>query len=160
MNCNWELAKATLWPGKAFPKAEEKETKKIIKSYLINETDPYKAYLELCQRILLVFKRVTRRGPVIRETPSEYFNPGNGSGFALSAPWFAAIQQNRGSDPLHEHAIKAFCEAILDMTEDPCEEIFCFWLNWFRNREASAEYRLFYSCRIKTNSTNPLNQAS
>ncbi len=153
VKCAWQLAKVSLWMGQQLPRREEIKAQGTIKSFISNQADPYKGYLEMCQRILLVHKELTQsRDHVIKESSSRYFNPYNESGFVLSVNLFAELQQRRLIEPLHNIELKAFCEAILDMAEDPDEEIFCYWLNWFGERDAVIEPDLFYSSCRKTNS--------
>lgn len=144
--CAWELSKTSIWLRSTFPLKEELIAKKFIRQYISNQADRYEAYLEFCQRILLLHKQIMKVRGFIPGAPSRFFDPYNAAGFAVSLDLFLKVQHNRLQWPLFNHAMKAFCEALLDMREEACEEVFHYWINWFRERNALEEYSLFYSC--------------
>lgn len=138
----WALSIIIFWPVSVFSEEEIKKTKKHIRQFLINAADPYKAYLEYCQRILLMRQYLLDNdGATIPELPSHWLQARHG--FPISAIWFKTLQRVRTALPLYKHDMKALAEAVLEMTEDPTASNFNYWISWFKARNANDELMMF-----------------
>lgn len=140
----WILAIICLWPNQNLSNQESAEGKLQLRRLILNTHNPYLAYLECCQRILLCRKRLSADPCYgISSGPADWFNPDNPNGYRQSEAWFQAMQQQRIKKPLYRHSMKAFCEAILDMTEEPDTGNFQYWINWFIRHTAYDELLCF-----------------
>lgn len=139
----WILAMISLWPTSTYSAIEIFETKKCIRRFLVSVIDPYIAYKEFCQRILLTRKyQLDNPAQAISEIPTIWFHS-NKNGFLLSSVWFNSLQQIRSKLPLHKLEMKALAEAILEMAEENSPNNFHYWITWFKERNAPDELMLF-----------------
>jgi hypothetical protein len=144
VNTAWLLASGRLWPCSTFSDKEEQTSKKILRNFITQVMDPYQGYLEICQRVLLTEKQVRSvSGYTIYKRPSRWLNSDSKRGFGISRHWFEELQAKREKDPLYGHALRAFCEAILDMAEEPGCKNYNYWMTWFSKQSALEEHLVF-----------------
>ncbi|MEP7107654.1 MAG: hypothetical protein ABI760_06715 [Ferruginibacter sp.] len=137
VNTAWVLSIRCLWPSTRFSVKDCSDANKFIRGFIINETDPYKAYMEYCQRVLLAERQLIYDPCYkINPVPVEWFNSSNRNGFIQSLEWFQKLKQIRIKRPLYKQAMKTFCEAILDIVEVPTIDNFNYWLTWFKEKDA------------------------
>ena len=96
--------------------------------------NPYDAYTELCQRILLA-----RRMHIKSRIPAYWFK----KHFDETVPLYQTMLKKRKADPLYMHSLKWLAEAILDICENPDTGDVRYWMNWFRNNNATNEIKVF-----------------
>jgi hypothetical protein len=149
VNAAWVLSITCLWPFTCFSEKEMEEGKKHIRRFMINEADPYKAYMEYCQRILLLTKQRIH-GPCHVIPQDDFFHPLNKNGFTQTEGLFKQLQHDRTKFRLYRQELKALSEAILDIAEEPDLENFHYWVSWFLSHFAYSEYTLFHSWIEKT----------
>ena len=144
VNTAWLLAITCLWPCSVFTAKEQRDTKKYIRRFINNVANSYLAYQELCQRILFAHQISMHSGQYsVSEFPTHWFKSSNKNGFAATSAWFQQLQQKRKKHPLLLHTITAFCEAILDMAEEPGSTNFNYWMLWFSRQTANEESMVF-----------------
>ncbi len=146
----WQFAVTCLWPARQFSEIEIKITRFRIRQMIANSADRFNAYLEFCQQVLLFrYYSISSRGRVSIPSPCQWIT---GSGLTTSKLFFRSVQQRRLGEPLFMHVQKGLCEAVLEVTENNSEEMIAYWENWFRERNARPELRLFilYAAKFST----------
>ena len=97
----WSIAKASLF---YFHNYNEKDMNKIkgpIIRFLSLAHDPYLAYLEFGQRIILAHEYMNRyRGGRLCTNAIEWFRPGNRQGFAKTKSMYKLLMKKRKEQPL------------------------------------------------------------
>jgi hypothetical protein len=134
IEATWQIAYTALWNGDILSSAEISTCKKLIKTYLLQGEDLQRAYAELAQRIMLARIDVQSFPGRTVPMPSEWFNVNNENGFQGTKSLFAKLQFRRLSMPLYKIELKAFCEAVMEMTEEPTARNFHYWREYFIER--------------------------
>lgn len=138
----WHITYTALWNGTDFSTAEINEAKQFIKNFLQQE-NPEKAYSELVQRVLLARQYILSHPGTYAPFPSQWFSPENKNGFTGTLRWFLSLQVSRKSIPAYKQALKAFPEAILEITQSQKAADFHYWRSWFSNQNAQNLLNLF-----------------
>ena len=150
VNMAWQLATSCLWPHTAISHRHTAMAKQHIRRLLLYAADPYMAYLEFGERILL-----TRQGGSGHKThamsasPGSWLHPGNKKGYAASVALFRDMPACRKTIAGYRPEFKALPEALLEMAEAPFKNNFNYWAAWFNERQAYGECILFYCCCSK-----------
>src|SRR5688500_7545698 len=126
----WLLARTILWPSATFSMMEVDNTNKALRSVLLNSTDPFKKYLEVCQQVILYNEYIEAYNIEVLTTPTHWLQSRNG--YCLSELLFASLLKVRTCLPIYRLEIKALGEAVLELIEEPHIGTFRFWTQWFR----------------------------
>jgi len=147
----WNIAYTSLWNTEIFSKEEIKFARSWIKNFIMNTPDPYNAYLEFCQRVLMARRVAIDNQYTYIPAPTWYFSTGNAKGFAGTGPWFEKLMYYRKSFPLYRHQWKVLPEAILSMYEDNSASNFHYWRTWFIVRHFQSTVNVFLAtlCNMK-----------
>jgi hypothetical protein len=141
----WNLCSTALWNDSEFSDKEKDEARNIIKQYLAQATDPYKAYLAFCERVLLARQYIHRyaRSSSYLPLPTEWLDQNNMSGFTGTKKWYERLLSVRASLPVYKIENKALAEAVLEMSEEPSADNFVYWRRYFIEKGASGLLQLF-----------------
>ncbi len=145
VNTAWNFAYTALWNTVVLSKSEISTAKAIIREYLLSSKTPLKAYKSFCQRVLLARQYVSSQPGRYIPIPSIWLDKKNETGFAGTKEWYRNILAVRRSLPNYKTELKAFSEAILEMTEDPSAQNFIYWRNYFIEKRVPGLLTLFLS---------------
>jgi hypothetical protein len=120
-----------------------KTAKEMIKQMLVSSKTPVKTYKAFCQRVLLARQYVNSNPNRYIPLPTIWLDTENPTGYAGTQIWFDNIQDIRASLPNYKTELKAFAEAILEMSEEPTTENFQYWRNYFIDNKATGLLTLF-----------------
>lgn len=139
----WILLAVSLGPSTIYDKPTEKMAKAFIRAFMSADKDPYKAYAEFCQRILMARRFIDQNPDYdFNSTIPHWLDPRNHHGFAGTAGWFEKLAEKRKADPIYLLELKAFPEALLELSEEPASANFHYWADWFLERGAHDQYLL------------------
>ena len=142
-NCTLQLAIAALWPNIVLPSQEDTAARHIITNRLLQAVDPYKQYLEICQRILLSREElVCNSGYRISSSPSFYLLSDK-SGYFETASWYEELLELQKTKPVFKLSFRALAESVLEIAEESTPDNFCYWTNWFKENNLGDELMLF-----------------
>lgn len=149
----WQLTLNSLWPHMDDAVMDKQHVKKIIRKRITGD-DPYKAYLQFCERILLCWKVIAEEYAFGQtETPIDWFDPKNLNGFKASEIFYKMFKKSRQRNPSAYQELSALAEAILEMAEVPLRANFNYWKNWFAENYYYDEYVLFYMCCVRNSNS-------
>ena len=144
----WSIAQAVLFSGQLYTQKEKQKILMHIRSFLLSSHDPYQAYLEFCQRIMLARHYTYRNSNgLLYHHPARWFRQGYSIGFDKTKPMYERLIKRRKKDPLWKKEWKALAEAIHEMHESPTCCVFLYWQKWFLNNNASAELNILRHLR-------------
>lgn len=130
------------WSCTGYHPRQVSKAKSYIRRILLQSYDPYKAFIEFCQRIMLFREHMIENEEV---SPGVYISTwlNEEDGYLGTESLFQELEKERIKTPLYKIELKGLAEAIFDMAEDPTEDNFNFWLNWLRLKLACNEICLF-----------------
>jgi hypothetical protein len=140
---SWQIAYTALWNGEQFSATEKERAQELIRDFIKQQPNPRKAYTELAQRVLLARQYILTHPGTYAPLPSQWFSPANKNGFSGTHRWYAALEETRIARPLYKQVIKAFPEAILEITQSANARDFHYWRNYFAEQNAQATLNLF-----------------
>ena len=131
------LSMISLWPNADLPAKEMITLKEAIRRFLLSAEDPYKQYIAFCERMLMNLQPPSRQpGKKLRPMPSVWLQDNNDLLCdAPNDPWLPENTRHL----FQRRKNRALAEAVLEMLEAPSEDIFNYWINWFRIRKAADE---------------------
>jgi len=141
----WNVAQTALWNTSTFSNKEVQEAKEWIGFYFLNSKDLYKAYSVFCQRVLLARQYISRSSNRYVPLPSIWLNPENETGFIGTRNWYEQVMTVRESLPNHKQELKAFGEAIWELSQEPTGVNFHYWRNYFVEAGTNGLLNLFLS---------------
>ena len=142
-SAGWSIAKASLFYLHNYNENEMEKITGFINRSLSNANDPYLAYLEFCQRILLAHEYLKRfKGGTLSTHALIWLRSGKGMGFGKTKQLYNKLLKIRKTKPLWKKEWKELAEAVLDLVEGPLRENFEYWVNWFRERRAQEEINM------------------
>lgn len=141
----WNVAQTALWNTSIFSKKEVEEAKEWISFYFLNSKDLYKAYSVFCQRVLLARQYITNSTNRYVPLPSVWLNPENENGFVGTRSWYEQVITIRESLPNHKMELKAFGEAVWELSQEPSTSNFHYWRNYFIEAGTNGLLNLFLS---------------
>jgi hypothetical protein len=118
-------------------------SKKLVKEFIAANKDSYKGYLAFIQRVLLTRQYITTNAGRFVPLPSFWLDKNNANGFTGTREWFEQLQSVRSSVPSHKIELKAFAEAILEMSEERTCRNYQYWRNYFIERKTPGLLNLF-----------------
>ena len=136
----WSCAKAIIFYRHNYTEEELQKIKPQIRNFLLATTDPFKNYLEFCQRLLLARKHITNDQLA---SPANWFSPACNNGFYQTGRAYKALLKQRENHPLCRKEWKALAQAILEMHETPEISVFTYWEKWFLLNKNYEELRTF-----------------
>lgn len=142
-NTAWTFAYSVLWNSTQFSSKEIQAAKEKITAYLRLATDPRKAFLIFCQRVLLARFLHYPVADDCMPLPSDWLDRTNKKGFAATKQWYNNIKMLRESLPQFQYELKALAEAVLEFGEEPTGKNFRYWKSYFTERQASGLLQLF-----------------
>jgi hypothetical protein len=131
VNNAWLCAYASLWKTAAFSEKEIAKTKALINTCLTAVGDPEKAYGIFCQRVLLTQEYLHRHPNAFVPLPSRWLDRNNLNGFAGTKKWMERLLEQRAALPQFKIELKAFGEALLELSAEPSISNFLYWKNYF-----------------------------
>lgn len=143
VNTAWNFAYSSLWNNVQFSSKEIREAKEKISEYFELAKLPRKAFLSFCQRVLLARQYVNSAKGRYLPLPSTWFNKENGYGFAGTKEWYWEIKNIRTSLPSYKEELKALAEAVLEYSEEPTNNNFHYWRNYFIEKGTPGLLTLF-----------------
>jgi len=145
INAAWSVAHTALWNTSLFSNKEMQEAKEWIGLYLINSKDLYKAYSIFCQRVLLARQYISNGNNRYVPLPSVWLNPEYEKGFVGTRNWYEEMMVIRESLPNHKLILKAFAEAVWEVSQEPTADNFHYWRTYFIEAGANGLLNLFLS---------------
>ena len=138
------FACVTVFRTHPFDEATAIQIGRTIASLFRNCNNPYDAYIEFCQRLLLALdeqpllfrKMQLSKGALLWLRLHD-------EGYALTESMYQQLLEKRKRNALFKLKWKALAEAVLEITEEQSQERFEYWITWFRKRHASHELFLF-----------------
>ena len=117
-------------------------TKEHFRKMLLNVYDPYRRYMEICQRLML-YKEQYCKFQIINPAlkPGEWLTAS--TGYPVTAFLLKCLNNMRKKQPRYRYELKGFTEALLEIGEQPTEENYTFWKQWFTHRGAERELAIF-----------------
>ena len=143
VNSAWNFAFTALWNNSVFSKAEIATAKESITEFLAAFKDKEKGYSIFCQRVLLARQYVTAKLNRFIPLPSIWLDKNNASGFAGTKEWYNNIKAVRTSLPNFKTELRAFAEAVLEISQDPTNANFHYWRNYFIEKKTAGLLSLF-----------------
>jgi len=114
--------------------------------FILSSPDPYNAFSEMCQRVLLVRNWLDQNQRFkLPADMRKFLDHRNPYGVIASQRWFQKMQLRRRKEPLYLFNMKTFPEAVLEMATEPNREIFGYWYQWFLEHEADETFLLAQS---------------
>ncbi|MEP7374714.1 MAG: hypothetical protein ABI675_15065 [Chitinophagaceae bacterium] len=142
INSAWLFAYSVLWNNMIFSKGEIADSKKHIGEWLKGRNTE-KAFVNLCQRIILARLNVKSLNSDFLSLPSLWFDPENPEGFAVIKEWLDEIRTIRRSLPGFKVELKALSEAVLEFSGEPTSENYEYWRNYFIEKQEPVLLNLF-----------------
>ncbi len=139
----WNFAYTALWNSIVFSNQETQAAKTMIKNIINSSKTPVKTYKSFCQRVLLARQYVNNNPNRYIPLPTIWLDHENLTGYAGTESWYQNIQDIRASLPNYKNELKAFAEAILEMSEEPTTQNFQYWRNYFIDNKATGLLGLF-----------------
>jgi hypothetical protein len=141
-NIAWQIAYTSLWNGAVFSNEEINNTKKAITHFLQQGT-PLKQYAALAQRIILARHYILSHPGTYAPFPTQWFAQENKKGFAGTEKWLQTIEAQRQKMPTCKQALKAFPEAVLEVSQSQSANDFHYWRSYFAQQNAQGLLNLF-----------------
>lgn len=139
----WNFAYTALWNSTVFSTQEKRAAKAMIEEIISAGKTPLKNYKAFCQRVLLARQYVNANPNRYIPLPTIWLDQENLTGYAGTASWYENIQDIRVSLPNYKTELKAFAEAILEMSEESTAANFQYWRNYFIDNKATGLLGLF-----------------
>ncbi|MEO6129994.1 MAG: hypothetical protein ABIP30_16715 [Ferruginibacter sp.] len=140
----WELAKKCCWPQKTFDEKMNRSMINHIAFLLALEIDPYAGYQNCCNNILEKFMQ-KENDPGISATERKQQD------CIFWMKLFDTTTEINFSKPAFKSALP---QALLEMLEEPDEQILFYWRNWFAARNKKREGKLLKTILTALNSCN------
>lgn len=131
----WLFAYSTLWNNHEFSTIEKSEAKYYIKEWITGTKKPLKAFTNFCQRIILARQNIKSLNTDFLTLPSLWLDKENPEGYASTKDLLDEIKALRHSLPGFQIEIKALAEAVLEFAEEPTNENFTYWRNYFNEKD-------------------------
>lgn len=141
----WQITYTALYNGEQFSATEIEKAKELIAEYIRQQTNPVKAYAQLVQRVLLARNYIHSHPGTYAPPPATWFCPANKKGYTGTAQWFTMLEQTRAAMPLYKQALKAFPEAIVEVTSSGKAADFHYWRSYFAQLGDQPLLNLFLS---------------
>jgi hypothetical protein len=140
----WTFANVCLFYNQHFYDHELKRVRGQIYRFISNTNNPYDAYMEFCQRILLAVDYFTKyqRGAFCMNA-CVWFQPSCKNGYAKTGSMYERLLKKREKNPSWKKQWKPLAEAVLEISEGHIDEKFEYWINWFEERKADYELFIF-----------------
>lgn len=139
----WTFVHSALWNCTQFTTKEINAAKGKIAEYLRLSKQPRKAFLSFCQRVLLARYYLNITDGRFLPLPSAWLDRSNEKGFASTKGVYDEVRAIRESLPGYKAEIKALAEAVLEFSEEPTEQNFLYWRNYFTERQTPGLLNLF-----------------
>ena len=140
----WTFAKVCLFYTQFFYDHELMHVRGQIYRIISNGSNPYDAYMEFCQRILLAVDYITRyQGGALCKNCCVWFLPSCKEGYVKTGLMYERHLKRREKSPQWKKQWKPLAEAVLEMSEGHIDEKFEYWINWFEERKAHYELFIF-----------------
>lgn len=141
----WQVCYTALWNGTDFSAIEKETAINFIRSFIQQGNSPAKAYSEFTQRVLLARQYIITHPDTYAPVPSKWFTTSNKNGFAGTEKWFDTLQSVRFSIPEFRIYLKAFGEAIAEVTTTKSARDFHYWRTYFAERNCHSVLSLYLS---------------
>lgn len=145
----WNFSYTSLWNTTIYSTKEVNAAKEKIYEYLALAKSPRKAFLSLCQRVLLARQYINSVEGRYIPLPSQWFDRNNAYGFAGTRKWFQEIKAVRESLPKYKEEIKALAEAVLEFSEEPTIGNYQYWRQYFIDKKNPVLLNLFQVTAIQ-----------
>lgn len=146
VDSSWTLCVAALYPDCNLSEEDKLSAQHLLRNLILQSDEPYKKYLEVCQRVLLTRERMIHdRSFGISSIPWRFFNSSS-KGYAVSAGWYEELLSARKQFPSLKLHFRALAEAVLEFAGEPTAENFNYWREWFIANNLRDEWHLYAYC--------------
>lgn len=142
VNLSWNILHSTLYYSCIFSSREVDTTRTLIKRFLLQFINPYEGYIEFAQKVIIAKKKIGNE-KLLCLIPSVWMNENYPYGIVNVHEEYQQLIQLRKQLPLYLIELRAFAEAVLEVSENPNGEIFNYWKQWFSERNFIEEMYLF-----------------
>lgn len=122
-NAAWQFAYAALWQEQAFFPKEIERVKKEIGDYFLLSSDIQKAFIALCERVVLTNRYLASEKSRYLPHPSIWFNKNYQFGYAGTLSWYHRVQTKRLEIPNYNEGIKTLAQYYWQYTRTPSNKI-------------------------------------
>ena len=136
----WNVVRTALWDGCHLSQKEIEGARGAIDRLLKDE--PQKSFTVFCQRVLLAWQYINYASNRYASLPSTWLDETQPHGYKGTLAWYQKVEQLRQSLPLYKEELRAFPEAVLEMSADPTPDNYQYWCSYFRERHKEL-YQLF-----------------
>ncbi len=141
----WQITYTALWNTTEFSAKEKEFAVNFIRDFIQKSNSPSKAYSEFVQRVLLARQYLIMHPEAYAPIPSKWFSTINKNGFKGTERWYTSLITVRYSVPEFRIHLKAFAEAIAEVTTTRSASDFHFWRTYFAERNYHSVLSLFLS---------------
>lgn len=141
----WVFAQCALWPGNHFPQAEQEAAKDYIRGYLEAADNKKRAFIALCQRVVLTQRYLAKSAALYVPTPSVWFNQEYPHGFAGTINWLKKVEEQRRKSPAYLSHIVALAKGYYRYTVRPDGNRFDKCCEELKEHHADSLLRLFHN---------------
>lgn len=138
----WLFTYSSLFNNQILSIREKDNCIKIISRYLSSK-NPKRSFLNFCQRITLARLNVTSLKAGSLSLPSTWLLEANTDGYAITKDFLDPIKLIRLSLPRHRTELKGLAEAVLEFSEEPTQQNFRYWRNYFIEKDEPILLNLF-----------------
>lgn len=143
-NGAWVFAQCALWPGCNFSQAEQEAAKDYIRGYLQAAENKKRAFMALCQRVVLTKRYLAKSDSRYVSLPSVWFNNEYPFGFAGTLSWLRTVEEQRKKVPAYLSHVKALAKGYYRYTVRPDGRQFDKCCEELKSYHADGLLELFY----------------
>lgn len=156
-NAAWQFAYAALWQEQHFYPKEIDRVKQEIAEYFLLSTDLQKAFIALCERVILTNRYLAFEKSRYLPHPSIWFNKNFQFGFAGTLSWYHKLQNKRQDIPNYHEGIQTLAQSYWQYTCKPSNKIFITCRKKLLQLKEYGLIHIFYYSIIYSQILNPIN---
>ena len=156
-NAAWQFAYAALWQEQVFYPKEVDRVKAEINDYFRLSTDQQKAFIALCERVILTNRYLAFEKSRFLPHPSIWFNKNYQYGYAGTLSWYHRMQLKRQEIPTYHEGIQTLAQSYWQYTNKPSNKIFALGRKKLLHLKEYGLIQLFYYSIIYSQLLNPIN---
>jgi hypothetical protein len=156
----WQFAHAILWQEQQFYPKEIERTTLEITEYFRLSTDPQKAFIAFCERVVLTNNYLSGEQSRYLPQPSIWFNKNFPHGYTGTLPWYHKMQYMRQQVPNYKEGINTLAHYYWQYTIRPSKKTFAACRKKLLQLKEYGLIRLFYNSIIYSQFLNPVNHTN
>ena len=156
-NAAWQFAYAALWQEESFYAKEIERVKQEIAEYFRLCTDPQKAFIALCERVILTNRYLAFEQSRYLPHPSIWFNRNYQFGYAGTLSWYHKLQLKRQEIPNFQEGIITLAQYYWQYTNKPANRTFATCRKKLLQFKEYGLIHIFYYSIIYSQILNPTN---